>query len=377
MELQLDVAALAVHAGEGRHHAVVRAVLAVAVMRVVVVVVAVAVTLVVAVGHEHEVLRAVGRAVALEGHADVRHELLAHEPEGIGARVTGEDEVVRHAIPVVGLAVLVFVLVLVADGEGDLLATLVVEGHRDRGIEREVEGLRDAFVRRDPELEVALVVVELELDVAGCLAVRTGESRDHAVVRTVLTVAVVTVIVVAVSMPMAVTMVVITLGQVDVVVLAVVLGAQAAVHAAREGAIAEVPLVSDGATLRVHARQLLAAAVLRELDHRRLGADGIHVAVVDPDLDQAGADVVQYLEVHRVIADLDEDAAVVALMVVIAVAMPMPMVVLVTVVAAGGEGEAGNGGKRQAQGLLHRDSSEGGGWSKRSASCAAASRSGS
>eukprot|EP00414_Alexandrium_minutum_P004056 CAMPEP_0113838456 /NCGR_PEP_ID=MMETSP0328-20130328/10548_1 /TAXON_ID=39455 /ORGANISM="Alexandrium minutum" /LENGTH=131 /DNA_ID=CAMNT_0000806989 /DNA_START=116 /DNA_END=509 /DNA_ORIENTATION=- /assembly_acc=CAM_ASM_000350 len=96
----------------------------------------------------------VGLALALERHCGGRSELLAHEELGVLVALPWEDEVVRHAVPHVRVAVFVFVLVVVAHAQLHAPAVVGREGRSDRGARGEVQGLRHGAVLAEPELEV-------------------------------------------------------------------------------------------------------------------------------------------------------------------------------------------------------------------------------
>ena len=92
--------------------------------------------------HEHEWVGYVGFAADVERDSDEaspRRHRFANEPCGILAALPREDEIVGAAIPHVGRAFLVLVLVPVSDAHGDGLALVAWEGEGHHGLLGHVE----------------------------------------------------------------------------------------------------------------------------------------------------------------------------------------------------------------------------------------------
>eukprot|EP00415_Alexandrium_ostenfeldii_P002893 UN2893 len=81
--------------------------------------------------HQNERRRGVGLAVGGERHRGGRPKLLAHEERRVLLALPREDEVVRHAVSHVRVALLVFVLLVIAHAQPHAPVVMSREGHRD------------------------------------------------------------------------------------------------------------------------------------------------------------------------------------------------------------------------------------------------------
>mmetsp|Transcript_32129 Transcript_32129/g.81860 ORF Transcript_32129/g.81860 Transcript_32129/m.81860 type:complete len:249 (+) Transcript_32129:203-949(+) len=127
--------------------------------------------------HEHERVARVLLAVGLEGHLRDVARLLADEPRRVLAALAGEDEVVGAPAPHVRRAGLVLVLLAVAHAQLDGLARVRRKADADHRLLGDVEGrglagrhlghdVRHREPSVQPQLEVARIAVQLELEVA-------------------------------------------------------------------------------------------------------------------------------------------------------------------------------------------------------------------
>ncbi len=143
-------------------------------------------TLCMRVRHEFERHGTELRIARANQYGGLRTERLAHEPFAVLTRVAGEDEVIGVGPIDVGMAILIGIGFAITYGEPCGSATvLVYERHVHIGIKRKPHGLLHGLVLRDPEFQIALVIVELQLDIAHALAVPVSELGHHTVVRTV------------------------------------------------------------------------------------------------------------------------------------------------------------------------------------------------
>mmetsp|Transcript_9602 Transcript_9602/g.30546 ORF Transcript_9602/g.30546 Transcript_9602/m.30546 type:complete len:413 (-) Transcript_9602:292-1530(-) len=130
--------------------------------------------------HQNERRCGVSLALRRERQSGGRSKLFAREPRRVLPTLSREDEVVRHTVPHVRVAVLILILVVVAHVQLNTSIAVRRKGRCDRCACREVQRLRHGAVLAEPELEVAGVVVQLQLDEADNLSVRILERRQDA-----------------------------------------------------------------------------------------------------------------------------------------------------------------------------------------------------